>query len=103
MTQEGREMILATHVPATPSDLWPTHSPGRCVSFLRRYPNNLVRVEGEYTTHFCLPAALSVGIKRNLDMQRSKVWGGYQNSVEDLGSTTASEERSIGEKEKREK
>jgi len=50
--------------------------------------------------HFCLPVALSVGIKRNLDMQRSKVWGGYQNSVEDLGSTTASEERERKRKEK---
>ena len=40
-----------------------------------------------------LGAAMSLGVKRKLDMRCNKVWEGYQNSMENPGGTTASEER----------
>jgi len=58
------------------------------------------RIHLRTNMHFRLLAAPGVGVKRKLDMQRSKVWGGYQNSIENLGGTTAFEERGVGEGER---
>ena len=79
------------------SGSWPAN-PGR-FSFLCRYLNQSVKVVEKYT---CKQTYDSV---KKLDIQRIKVWRGYQNSMEDLGDTTTSEREEYRgkEKEKQEK
>ena len=86
-------LLMASLLPGYP---WP-----RFYIDILRVDRNRRRIYLRIDIPSLLGAAMSLGVKRKLDMRCNKVWEGYQNSMENPGGTTASEEREREKQKKR--